>query len=58
MSRTKKLQPADGLGDIVMIRCTAEQKRQWTEAAQRDGLRLAAWVRMTLVRAVRAPDPT
>lgn len=40
--------------DVVRMRVTAEQKRALTEAAQRDGLELSAWLRRLALKAAGA----
>ena len=40
--------------DVVRMRVTAEQKQALTQAAERDGLELSAWLRQLALRAAGA----
>lgn len=43
--------------DVVRMRVTSDQKKALTEAAQREGLELSAWLRQLALRAAGAlPD--
>lgn len=54
MAKTPR-RPAKGTkDDVVRMRVTAEQKRAITEAANRDGLELSAWLRQLALRAAGA----
>jgi uncharacterized protein (DUF1778 family) len=40
--------------DVIRLRVTAEQKRAITDAAEREGLELSAWLRQLALRAAGA----
>lgn len=59
MAKTQKRQTAKAVtkDDVVRMRVTAEQKRALTEAAEREGLELSAWLRQLALRAAGALPP-
>jgi uncharacterized protein (DUF1778 family) len=56
MAKTKKKTPAlkPLKDDVVRMRVSGEQKQALTEAAQREGLELSAWLRQLALRAAGA----
>jgi len=58
MAKTpKKRQPKPRKEDVVRMRVTAGQKRAISEAADRAGLEVSAWLRQLALRAAGAlPD--
>lgn len=58
MAKPKKPPEKTTKDDVVRMRVTVEQKAAMTEAAQRDGLELSAWLRQLALRAAGAlPSP-
>jgi len=44
--------------EVIQIRCSADEKDRWNQAATQVGLELSPWIRLILDRATRqgAPD--
>ncbi len=56
MAETKKRRKprAQRKEEVVRLRCTAEQKKTLTAAAEREGLGLSGWLLMLGLRAAKA----
>jgi uncharacterized protein (DUF1778 family) len=59
MAKSPKKRPPKALkDDVVRMRVTPDQKRALTDAANRAGLELSAWLRQLALRAAGAlPEP-